>query len=408
MKISLTAKRKTVLKKDPVDSKLLAEREGALHPVEKGETFSGKVIEEVGKHLKIALDHGAGEWYVYRPHWDVVGECGEVPVTMFTGSVLRTIMPSATQKDVETYLDPLNKVCNRFDILTAKRAAAFIAQLAHESGSLRYKEEIASGEAYEGRSDLGNTEPGDGKRFKGRGLIQLTGRANYREAGEALGLPLEDKPETVVSDPYVNVLVAGWFWHTRGLNALADKEDFVAITKRINGGTNGLADRQAYWGRAKAALYHGAGQARPPQNLQNVDWNDPACKVSKYFTVREVTLGDSARIPNTPSVQKAVWLLAQELDKVREAWGSPLIVTSWYRPPSVNQRVGGAKNSQHLYGKAADLRPANGQLEAFQAFCDKGWFGALGYGAKKGFVHLDNRNGGGWNTGGTKGVRWNY
>lgn len=131
------------------------------------------------------------------------------------------------------------------------RLAHFFAQLAHESGGFRYMEEIASGQAYEGRADLGNVQPGDGKRFKGRGPIQLTGRANYRLFGRALGLDFEAHPE-IVALPSIGLLAACHYWRMRGLNDLADADDVVAITKRVNGGTNGLADRQAYLAKAKA------------------------------------------------------------------------------------------------------------------------------------------------------------
>lgn len=123
------------------------------------------------------------------------------------------------------------------------RLIHFLAQLAHESGNFKYMEEIASGAAYEGRKDLGNTQAGDGKRFKGRGPIQLTGRANYRRYGQQLGIDFENNPE-IVALPSVGLLVACKFWSDNGLNELADKDDVLSITKRINGGTNGLQDRK--------------------------------------------------------------------------------------------------------------------------------------------------------------------
>lgn len=128
---------------------------------------------------------------------------------------------------------------------TPLRLAHFLAQLAHESGSFRYMEEIASGAAYEGRSDLGNIYKGDGVRYKGRGPIQLTGRANFRKCGQALGIDFENNPQ-IVALPSIGLLVACKFWADNGLNALADKDDINAITKRINGGFNGLADRQKW------------------------------------------------------------------------------------------------------------------------------------------------------------------
>lgn len=137
------------------------------------------------------------------------------------------------------------KAMREFDITTQKRAEQWLAQVLHESGGLRYFEEIASGAAYEGRRDLGNIHPGDGRRYKGRGPIQLTGRANYRAAGKALGLPLEDQP-TLAAHHDVGWRIAGYFWHAHGLNAPADRGDIVAITHTINGGENGLASRRAY------------------------------------------------------------------------------------------------------------------------------------------------------------------
>ncbi|WP_312049251.1 glycoside hydrolase family 19 protein [Acinetobacter courvalinii] len=124
------------------------------------------------------------------------------------------------------------------------RLAHFMAQLAHESGNFRYMEEIASGRAYEGRKDLGNTEKGDGTRYKGRGPIQLTGRANYRKYGRALGIDFENNPE-IVALPSIGMLVACKYWFDNGLNELADKDDINLITRRINGGFNGLDDRKA-------------------------------------------------------------------------------------------------------------------------------------------------------------------
>jgi len=138
-------------------------------------------------------------------------------------------------------------------INTPARKAAFLAQLGHESGSLRYMQEIASGAAYEGRRDLGNTQPGDGRRFKGRGPIQLTGRANYIAAGKALGLDLVNHPE-LAATPAVGFKTSAWFWKTHGLNQLADSGQFDQITRRINGGQNGAADRRARWARCKSAL----------------------------------------------------------------------------------------------------------------------------------------------------------
>ena len=150
----------------------------------------------------------------------------------------------------------------RFDIDdNVRRAAAFIAQLAHESGEFRFMEEIwgptAAQERYEPESDLakrlGNTAAGDGKRYKGRGPIQVTGRSNYRKYGELLGVDLVAHPE-LAATPATGFAVAGLFWQRNGLNALADQGDFKEITRRINGGFNGLPERQKFYDRALAVL----------------------------------------------------------------------------------------------------------------------------------------------------------
>lgn len=133
------------------------------------------------------------------------------------------------------------------------RLAHLMAQLAHESGNFKYMEEIASGAAYEGRKDLGNTQPGDGVRYKGRGPIQCTGRANYRKYGRLAGINLERYPE-LVANPSIGLCVACLFWCENSLNALADNDDVVAITKRVNGGFNGLDDRKAKLAKAKELL----------------------------------------------------------------------------------------------------------------------------------------------------------
>lgn len=135
-------------------------------------------------------------------------------------------------------------------ITTQARASMFLAQVLHESAGLRYFEEIASGSAYEGRRDLGNVHPGDGRRYKGRGPIQLTGRNNYRAAGRDLGLSLEAHPDLAARHD-VGWRIAGWYWRTRGLNAYADRGDFRGVTYRINGGYNGWDDRSSRYQRVR-------------------------------------------------------------------------------------------------------------------------------------------------------------
>ncbi|WP_422723938.1 peptidoglycan-binding protein [Hyalangium rubrum] len=170
-----------------------------------------------------------------------------------TLSQLKSIMPHLSDARARQTLPHLNKAMAEAKINTPKRQAAFIAQLAHESGEFRYFEELASGRAYEGRRDLGNIHPGDGVRYKGRGPIQLTGRSNYRAAGRALGIDLEGNPKRA-ADVDVGFRTAAWFWNSRNLNSYADAGNFREVTRRINGGYNGLASRQAYYSRALNVL----------------------------------------------------------------------------------------------------------------------------------------------------------
>jgi len=162
---------------------------------------------------------------------------------------LAWIYKEADQKLIDRFLDPINKTLEEFEINTPQRIRMFLAQIGHESGQLRYRKELASGAAYEGRKDLGNTAPGDGVRYKGRGLIQITGKYNYGLASLALGLPLLEKPELLEED--LNACrSAGWFWYKSNLNALADMGKFETITRRINGGLNGYSDRYKLYQRA--------------------------------------------------------------------------------------------------------------------------------------------------------------
>lgn len=170
-----------------------------------------------------------------------------------TDDQLRQIMPNPRADRRALYLPYIQAAMAEFGINTPVRRAQFLAQVAHETAELRYMEEIASGAAYEGRKDMGNTEPGDGKRFKGRGVFQITGRTSYQKYGEQLGVDLIGHPE-FTSSPQVAFRLAALIWQTNGLNELADKDNIRAITQRINGGYNGLDDRTRYLERAKSAL----------------------------------------------------------------------------------------------------------------------------------------------------------
>jgi putative chitinase len=200
-----------------------------------------------------------------------------------TVDILVQMMPQLPQDRAALFLPYLVATMQEFDITTPLRAAAFLAQIAHESAQLshlvenlnysaggllktfpkRFTQETANDYArqperianrvYGGRGGNGAEASGDGYRYRGRGLIQLTFRDNYRRAGKALGLPIEDQPDTVAT-PEVGSRTAGFYWKDNGLNTPADAGDLETITRRINGGLAGQQERLAYYERAKQAL----------------------------------------------------------------------------------------------------------------------------------------------------------
>ena len=177
-----------------------------------------------------------------------------------TQQQLQQILPNAGQT-AGVFVPVLNTAMGRFQIVGTKRIAAFIAQIGHESGQFRYLRELDN-DQYLSKYDtgslakrLGNTPEadGDGQKYRGRGLIQITGRANYMMCGEALALDLISQPE-LLEKPQHACMSAAWFWASRGLNTLADAGQFDTITRRINGGQNGAADRQALYACALKVL----------------------------------------------------------------------------------------------------------------------------------------------------------
>lgn len=206
-----------------------------------------------------------------------------------TTAQLRQIVPHCP--DFDAWAAALNAAMTRFDISTPQRIAAFVAQLAHESGEFKHlverlnysasrlmevwpsrfptlqiaqqyahNEEKLGNRVYANRLGNGDEASGDGFKYRGRGLIQLTGKSNYVSIGSAINLPLDQQPDLLLRPPE-SALASAQFWKSHGLNELADSnagdnddEDFKTITKRINGGTNGLDARKAYWAAAKSAL----------------------------------------------------------------------------------------------------------------------------------------------------------
>ena len=162
---------------------------------------------------------------------------------------LKRLCPTARADVLDGLARAAGPILAKYEINTSLRLQHFMAQIAHESAGFRYLREVwgptPAQTRYEGRKDLGNTQPGDGFRFRGRGFLQVTGRANYRRIGAAMGLDLEAHPEKL-EEPAVALESACIYWRDHRLNALADKDDLRAITLRVNGGLNGYDSRNGY------------------------------------------------------------------------------------------------------------------------------------------------------------------
>ncbi|HUC11866.1 MAG TPA: peptidoglycan-binding protein [Stellaceae bacterium] len=194
-------------------------------------------------------------------------------------NLLNQVAPRVTGRKGESQARIIREVSGPFAATLAQfaidnvlRVAHFLAQTCHESDGFCTTVEYASGQEYEGRRDLGNTQPGDGVRYKGRGLIQLTGRTNYQNYGDLLQLNLVGDPD-LASEPATSLKIACEYWQQHKLNGFADRDDIETITRRINGGLNGLESRRTYLAKAKTALSSSgtaaAAAERPTVRLGN-------------------------------------------------------------------------------------------------------------------------------------------
>ena len=315
-------------------------------------------------------------------------------VSMAQSTAVFTKAPSASQ------LADLNACLARFNINTPARIQHFLAQVGHESGGLKWMLELASGDAYEGRKDLGNTQHGDGPRFKGAGAIQLTGRFNYQKFADYIKDPDVMDGAAYVANRYP-FTSAGFWWQQNAINAFVDQgASCRQVSAKVNGRdpANGLADREAYFTRATAAITQQSPRLTPPSPF--------ATKITPHITIGEFALNqEDRRFDHQHQVDTAAELAAF-LERVRVAFGGkPVIITSGYRPAAINRAVGGASSSEHLYNApgigAVDFYIQGADINAVQAWCDKEWPCSLGYGAPKGFVHLGIRAG-------RPRVRWDY
>jgi predicted chitinase len=237
---------------------------------------------------------------------------------------LRAIMPKIPQNDEVTEFRACCVTMRKFGITNKRRAAAWLGNVAKESGELFYTEEIASGAAYEGRTDLGNTQPGDGVRFKGRGYIQITGRANYTRFAQELGLPCVANPDLLENMPY-RWTTAGFYWQRMSslgdLNAIADEGNFERTVLGVRGGPD--PDRRVYYDRAMKVFPDDltipeAGPAPEPERKAVVlkkglgkDGNPNVGYVQAHPTnylwrpdIEKLT----ARLVNMPEFYKKIWI----------------------------------------------------------------------------------------------------
>ena len=185
-------------------------------------------------------------------------------------SIIKKIAPTALPSIVNGLAEAMPRCIQIADLTTPLRQEHFLAQLAHESAGFKTTTEYASGKAYEGRKDLGNTQKGDGVRFKGRGLIQITGRSNYNTMSKALGVDFVKEPELAAEFPYA-ALTAALYWKNHKINRYADRDDIRGVTKVINGGYTGLADRMSYLAKAKKAVPNTAPIETPAPRVHAVD-----------------------------------------------------------------------------------------------------------------------------------------
>lgn len=243
---TITAKVETKLKKRPVDSAQLQPDEFLVVPT--GKSYGVQITEAAeNDHTKVSLASNSGTFYAFNKHWDGLEDGPQIISKEKAEAIFANPIYDAELKD-------LNACLNRYQINTPARMRHFLSQIAHESCGLRWLKELSDGMAYENRRDLGNTQPGDGPKYKGAGTIQLTGRANYQAFSQAIGDPriMEGCDYVAATYPFTS---AGHWWKVNNMNALCDSGASVEqVTKRVNGGYNGLKDRQAYYDKARQII----------------------------------------------------------------------------------------------------------------------------------------------------------
>jgi len=243
--MKITAKVLTKLKKKPIASTYLVPTEFIDVPV--GKTYEViTAIAAKANHTQIDLAFNAGNWFVFNEHWDGLN------TQVVSKATAEYIFERAISDEL---LASLNDCLTRYEITTPKRLRHFLSQIAHESAALKSMVEIwGPTEAqlgYEGRADLGNTEPGDGEKFSGAGPLQVTGRHNQTAFGDEIGDPEVAKQGTIYVAKKYPFQISGFWWAIlNDMNSLCDRNPTVEqVTRRVNGGVKGLRDRQRYYER---------------------------------------------------------------------------------------------------------------------------------------------------------------
>lgn len=294
-------------------------------------------------------------------------------------------------------LADLNKCLNTFGIISIDYIQHFLAQVAHESGGLKYAEELATGVAYEPHTEigkeLGNIHKGDGVRFKGGGFGQITGRYNYQRFSDSVGDTRVMEGSSYVARVYPFTSFGFW-WDDNGINSLIDAgADCREVSARVNGTdpANKLEERLYYFDRARTVL-------SPPATLNSFVWTLENIKQGESiipggnFTWAEATRGGS-RMPPNQEVLEGIIRIATLAQEARNLIGRPFIVTSWYRDPAANAMAGGVDDSRHLVGDAIDFY-VNGMTGAeIYDLLDPRWSGGLGqYSRHPDICHIDARD----------------
>ena len=240
----------TWLKTKPIDSQQLQSNEKLKVVI--GQKFAPLNFEFAeNQHVKFWVSKQSF-LYAFTPHISLTQDGVDVltPKPLVTADQFYAIAPQTSLDKLTPLVEPINQTLIKYEINTPLRICHFLAQICEESDQFNAVREYADGSEYEGWAELGNTQEGDGKRFLGRGLTMITGRSNYQDCGNGLGIDLIANPELLEEIPY-SCLSAGWYWNTRNLNNLADQDRFHDITIAINGGENGIEARLANLQRAK-------------------------------------------------------------------------------------------------------------------------------------------------------------